>query len=155
MKAWRIAKAKRATDLSGYGAALEGGRWNHKDVPALYLGLSPSVCCLETFVHASGPPVMPLKIIYLELPDDAPYYTPDILPEGWQSLPADRASMDFGTEWLNSLHHLGMIVPSAVMPLDQNIVINPRHSAWSKIRIIDIQEFLYDKRMFRVRGDSV
>ena len=28
MRAWRVAKAKRATDLSGRGAAIEGGRWN-------------------------------------------------------------------------------------------------------------------------------
>ena len=54
MRAWRIAKAKRATDLSGMGAAIEGGRWNDQDVPAVYMGLTRAIFCLETFVHAGG-----------------------------------------------------------------------------------------------------
>lgn len=56
MRAWRITKAKRATDLSEQGAAIEGGRSNHQDVPAVYMGLTPAICCLETFVHADGEP---------------------------------------------------------------------------------------------------
>jgi hypothetical protein len=73
MRAWLIAKAKRATDLSGKGAAIEGGRWNDQDIPAVYMGLTPGICCLETFVHACGEPTMPMKITSFELPDDASY----------------------------------------------------------------------------------
>ena len=62
MRAWRIAKAKRARDLSGTGAAMEGGRWNDIDVPAVYMGLSPAICALETFVHATRMPDYPVKI---------------------------------------------------------------------------------------------
>lgn len=152
MRAWRVAKAKRATDLSGRGAAIEGGRWNEQDVAAVYMGLSPAICCLETFVHAEGPPAMPMKITCFELPDDpALYWEPaaNELPKGWNALPVDRPSMDFGTTWLRAVSHLGLIVPSAVLPLERNLLINPLHPAISQISILDIYDFTYDPRMFK------
>ncbi|OLU35013.1 RES family NAD+ phosphorylase [Pseudomonas sp. PA27(2017)] len=152
MRAWRVAKAKRATDLSGRGAAIEGGRWNEQDIAAVYMGLSPGICCLETFVHAEGPPTMPMKITCFELPDDSDlYWEPAAgeLPQGWNALPVDRPSMDFGSVWLRAVSHLGLIVPSAVLPLERNLVVNPLHPAISRIRIIDTYDFTYDPRMFK------
>lgn len=153
MRAWRIAKEKRATDLSGTGAAIEGGRWNDQDVPAVYMGITPAICCLETFVHAAGEPTFPLKITCFELPAEASLYLSveaGDLPEGWASLPADRPSMDFGTAWLKSGSHLGLIIPSAILPLELNIVINPNHPAAGQIRVVQIYDFMYDPRMFEV-----
>lgn len=151
MRAWRIAKAKRATDLSGKGAAIEGGRWNDQDIPAVYMGLTPGICCLETFVHACGEPTMPMKITCFELPDDPSLYLepdPKTLPSGWASLPADRPSMDFGSAWLSANSHLGLIVPSAVLVLERNIVINPSHPAVHQIEVVEVFDFMYDPRMF-------
>ncbi|WP_085702164.1 RES family NAD+ phosphorylase [Pseudomonas sp. B15(2017)] len=152
MRAWRIAKAKRAMDLSGKGAAIEGGRWNDQDLPAVYMGLTPAICCLETFVHASGEPTMPMKITCFELPEDPSlYFEPDplMLPDGWASLPADRPSMDFGSSWLKANTHLGLIVPSVVLVLERNIVVNPNHPALSQIKVVDVFDFIYDARMFK------
>jgi Uncharacterized conserved protein len=154
MIAWRVSKAKRAGDLSGTGAAIEGGRWNNVDVPAVYMGLSPAICCLETFVHTTHHPRFPLKITRFVLPDDeALYFEPhrNTLPQGWDSLPSDRPSMGYGTQWLQSKRHLGLIVPSVVLPLEKNIVLNPVHPAIVEVRV-DIQyDFMYDKRMFKGR----
>lgn len=153
MRAWRIAKEKRATDLTGKGAAIEGGRWNNQDVPAVYMGMTPAICCLETFVHATGRPTIPLKITCFELPADPLLYKTmqgRDLPAGWASVPADSPSMDFGTEWLLSNSTLGLIVPSAILPLESNIVINPNHPAVSQIRVTEIYDFMYDPRMFEV-----
>lgn len=154
MRAWRIAKARRANDLSGKGAALEGGRWNDVDIPAVYLGLSPGICCLETFVHQNQRPVIPMMIVSLDLPDDPDlYYEPAIetLPPGWASLPADRPSMDFGTAWINAGQQLGLIIPSAVLPLERNIMLNPMHPAMSQVKIVEALDFNYDERMFKLQ----
>jgi RES domain-containing protein len=154
MRAWRIAKAKRASDLSGMGAAIEGGRWNDQDVPAVYMGLTPAICCLETFVHAGGEPMFPMKITCFELPDDPALFSqpdPKSLPDGWGSLPADRPSMDFGTAWLRANTHLGLIIPSAVLVLERNVVINPNHPAVNEIKVVDVFDFMYDPRMFAQR----
>ena len=156
MRAWRIAKAKRANDLSGMGAAIEGGRWNDQDVPAVYMGLTPAICCLETFVHADGEPTFPMKITCFELPSDQSLFLevdPATLPDGWASLPADRPSMDFGTAWLKANTHLGLIVPSAVLALERNVVINPHHPALSLIKIVEVYDFIYDSRMFGKSAD--
>lgn len=155
MRAWRIAKAKYAKDLSGYGASIAGGRWNHQDLRVVYAGLSPGICCLETFVHQSGLPMMPMKIVALELPDDASLlYEPAVsdLPAGWNTLPADRPSMDFGSEWLREGQQLGLIVPSVVMPLERNILLNPQHPAMSRVKIVEEREFRFDDRMFSLAG---
>ncbi|MBA1225694.1 RES family NAD+ phosphorylase [Stutzerimonas stutzeri] len=155
MRAWRISKAKRAADLSGLGAAIEGGRWNEAEAAAVYLGLSPAICCLETFVHQTQRPVIPMKITEFELPEDAELYlepSEKELPVGWAALPADKPSMSFGTDWLNRGSHLGLIVPSAVLPLERNIVLNPRHPAISRVKISRIMDFTYDDRLFAVRS---
>lgn len=154
MRAWRIAKAKRATDLSGQGAAIEGGRWNEAEVPAVYMGLSPAICCLENFVHQTSRPLVPMTITVFEMPDDLDLYlAPGIeqLPAGWNAMPADRPSMEFGTNWLRGRQQLGLIVPSAVMPLERNIVLNPRHPAIADVRVVEVLDFRYDDRMFIVR----
>lgn len=154
MIAWRIAKVKQAGDLSGIGAALEGGRWNDVDVPAVYMGLSPAICSLETFVHATGYPQFPLKITRFVLPDDKVLFfepKPGDLPDGWSAIPADRPSMAFGTAWLKSKTHLGLIVPSAVLPLERNVVLNPAHPAIGQVRVDAQFDFMYDDRMFLKR----
>ena len=154
MLAWRIAKAKRAHDLSGVGAALDGGRWNDVDVPALYMGLTPAICCLETFMHTTRYPALPLKITRFVLPDDETLYLePNSLelPKGWEVIPPDRPSMTFGTTWLQDKTHLGLIVPSAVLPLERNIMINPKHPAMGKVRVDEVFDFMYDERMFLPR----
>lgn len=150
MQAWRIAKEKRAKDLSGRGSAIDGGRWNDEDVPAVYLGLGPAIFGLETFVHALGKPTVPMKLTCFDLPDDPSlYWEPKAneLPDGWHSLPPDRPNMDFGTKWLRSRSHLGLMIPSAVLPLERNIVINPDHPEVSQIKIVEIYDFGYDPRM--------
>lgn len=154
MRAWRISKASRAADLSGIGAALDGGRWNDADVPAVYLGLSPAICCLETFVHQTRRPLIPMKITVLELPGDpALYFEPAHadLPELWAALPWDRYSMAYGTAWLTRNDQLGLILPSAVLPIERNIMLNPRHPAMTGVRVVEILDFEYDQRMFSVR----
>ncbi len=148
--AWRLSKAKHGNDLSGTGAAINGGRWNNKDLSALYLGENPAICCLEHFVNASGPPSTAMMLTQLELPEyEYLYWEPNELPPGWDNKPADTPSMEFGSAWLQSVSHLGLIVPSAVLPVQKNLVINPHHPAWPRIKILEMKDFFYDPRMFR------
>lgn len=116
------------------------------------MGLSAAICCLETFVHQAGRPQFPMTITRFKLPDDPKLYLePDIsdLPEGWDSLPSDKPSVDFGSRWIRERKQLGLIVPSVVLPLERNIVINPAHPALHNIEIEEISDFRYDDRMFK------
>ena len=95
-----------------------------------------------------------MKITVFDLPDNpALYLEPDssLLPSGWNALPADRPSMAFGTAWLTAGEHLGLIIPSAIMPLERNIMLNPRHRAMPDVRVVEVLDFVYDERMFELR----
>ncbi|NLC35815.1 MAG: RES domain-containing protein [Alcaligenaceae bacterium] len=119
------------------------------DIPGCFAGADA-----WTFVHTTWYPTLPLMITRFILPDDEALYfepNPSELPQEWSSLPADRPGMTFRTEWLQDKTHLGLIVPSAVLPLERNIVINPRHPAISEVRVDEIFDFMYDERMFLPR----
>jgi len=53
-----------------------------------------------------------------ELPD---------LPSRWDSRPYTRDSQQHGDRWLDSAVSLAVRVPSVVVPLESNILINPLH----------------------------
>lgn len=148
MQAWKIGKAEGIDDLSGAGAARFGGRWNHAEQPALYFGLSPTDCALDPIILAGHVPRLPLKLIWLDLPDDqALYHAPPIerLPLGWDSLPADKPSMDFGSDWLENAQHFGLILPSVVTGQPSCLLINPRHAAIEQIKVLQVSDFIYGK----------
>lgn len=154
MLVWRIAKARFATDLSGQGAALFGGRWNHMEHRALYFGTTAAICALETFIHATEVPRFALKLVKLKLPDEpALYWEPDNaeLPKGWDAKPPDSPSMDFGTAWLEENRQLGLLLPSSVLRIERNLMLNPEHPAARQIEIVSVTDFSYDSRMFRPR----
>lgn len=154
MRAWRISNPSRTTDLSGQGSALYGGRWNHPSLPALYTGATPSVASLESLVHTNStlPDLIPLVAIELLLPDDTElYWQPDHseLPEGWSEKPTGQCSREFGSAFLKANDRLGLIVPSAVMPLDNNIILNPIHPRFGEIKIITQYDYTPDSRLFK------
>jgi RES domain-containing protein len=139
MLAWKIGNAAHIQDLGGSGAARFGGRWNHPDHPALYLSLSPASGALELFLMAGALPRLPLKLMRLQLPDDPTLYctaAPEQLPIGWNTLPADYPSMDFGTQWLERNEQLGLILPSVAMEQTSCLLINPLHPAAHRIQVL-------------------
>jgi RES domain-containing protein len=146
MRAWRIGKARDLNELTGAGAALYGGRWNHPDHPALYLGLSAAGCALDTIMLAGHVPCLPLKLVELQLPDDPALYAEPSraqLPPGWDALPADKAGMDFGTAWLERTEQLGLILPSATTDHTRCLMINPKHPAMAQVKVVQASDFIY------------
>ncbi|MCC1496811.1 RES family NAD+ phosphorylase [Alcanivorax sp. 1008] len=153
MIVWRISSPHRATDLSGQGAALYGGRWNHPGLPALYTGTTPSVAALESLVHTNStlPDPIPLVAIKLLLPDDTELYWQPAhseLPDGWSEKPPGQSVREFGSAFLRANDRLGLIVPSAVMPLDNNIILNPNHPMVRDVRIIETYDYKHDSRIY-------
>src|SRR3546814_10787817 len=60
--------------------------------------------------------------------------------------------MAYGTQWLQQNKYLGLIVPSAVLPLENNIMLNPSHPAIKQVRADQQFDFMYDDRMFAAKG---
>ncbi len=47
MKIYRLTKSKYASDLSGKGASMNGGRWNEEGIRCVYAGSTRAICVLE------------------------------------------------------------------------------------------------------------
>jgi RES domain-containing protein len=154
---WRIAADApdyTADDLSGEGARITGGRWNRKGVPALYATESRALACLETFVHlkAYG---LPLNryLVRIDVPDDlwasAERHAADALPIGWDAKPHGKVSLDFGTAWLAGARSCLLLVPSAIVPEEWNVVVNPKHKDHARLTATKERLWLYDPRLAR------
>lgn len=147
MKAYRIAKTEFIQDLSGFGAFKFGGRWNSIGTHILYLAENPSLSLLEVLVHISRFQIQsPFSILTLELPEIEILNSP-VLPENWRLTPPPVALKMVGDEFVRSKIGLAIRIPSAIMPLDHNILVNPGHPEFSKIKFLDCEEIQFEKRL--------
>ena len=155
MRVWRIAPDTPdygADDRSGTGAKRTGGRWNRPGLPALYCADTPALACLETLVHL-GASHLPLDryLVAIEIPDSVwavrQTRNPSALPVGWDAHPFGPVSLDFGGEWLQSNKIAVLEVPSAIVPEDSVLLINPRHADSARITASKIRRWTYDPRL--------
>ena len=55
------------------------------------------------------------------------------LPEGWDARPNGPASQQVGGEWAWSEESLVLRVPSVVVPMEYNYLINPKHPDFGEL----------------------
>lgn len=155
MRLYRLAKERRgyyrADDLSGNGAAIAGGRWNPKGMRVLYTCCHASTALLEALVHLSGDlPAGGYFMVTLEVPDTVydETFVPE-LPANWADLTGDSAqTRALGRQWLEAGAQLAMRVPSAICPLDPNLLLNPLHRDMQHVRVAGTEPFTLDPRLF-------
>jgi RES domain-containing protein len=150
MTVFRIAREPYIRDLSGEGARLFGGRWNRKGTPVLYTAESRALATVETLVHLSMP-LLPkdLRIARIRIPEDASFtrVEPEDLPPGWAGHPPPLKLSVIGEEWVRSNKSLCLSVPSAAVPGDRNVLINPKHPDAGSVKIADAEPYHFDKRL--------
>jgi RES domain-containing protein len=143
-----------AADRSGKGGQNTGGRWNRPGNPVLYASSSRALACLETLVHLSGFEPLPLNryLVEITIPHaswDARRTFDRAKPAhvGWDAKPAGLVSLDWATAWLNSKESLIAVVPSIVVPEEENILLNPKHPDAVKLRLTKQRKWTYDLRL--------
>ncbi|WP_414650337.1 RES family NAD+ phosphorylase [Duganella sp.] len=148
MRLWRITLRKYALDKSCAGAAHYGGRWNPVGMPALYCGTSIAITALEKFVHIASTR-LPLVLVAVDIPDETSIYEPDptTLPAGWDALPTSASAQAFGGAWLASNANLALKIPSAILPEEANVMVNPRHPDYPAVKLTVVRPFTFDPRM--------
>ena len=150
MLVYRIAKKDVVKDLTGTGAKLYGGRWNHKGTAVIYTSETRALATVELLVHVSlSNAPRGLMIATIEIPDGiAPEDVPrGSLPRGWRDYPAPREVADLGTRWVKSGKSLLLRVPSAVVEQEYNVLINPLHSDMERVLLLRVEAFEFDKRL--------
>ncbi|MFP4383598.1 MAG: RES family NAD+ phosphorylase [Spirochaetia bacterium] len=151
MTVFRIAKEQYIRDLSGEGARLFGGRWNRKGTPLLYTAESRALAAVETLVHLSMP-LAPrdLWIARIGIPEDAGCFRISLkdLPPDWAGHPPPLKLSVLGEEWVRGNRTLCMQVPSAPVRGDWNVLVNPKHPGFSRVKILEAEPFHPDERLF-------
>ncbi|HEY2621122.1 MAG TPA: RES domain-containing protein [Acetobacteraceae bacterium] len=133
----------------GGGAAARGGRWNPAGIPAIYAAGSLSLAMLEFLVQSRD--LDRTFLVDADIPDDV---TIDDLtehpPPNWRALDSP-AALRAGRDWLVSRRTAVLRVPSALVPREQNFVINPGHPDASRIHPTGPVPLDWDPRLFRPR----
>lgn len=111
-----------------------------------------SLAVLEVLVHVEPNTVPPDLMSYeLDLPDILLTETisSSALPDGWQDQPSHPASRALGDAWLERGSTVALIVPSAVVPGEVNVLLNPRHGDATAVSVVRAQPFRFDLRLVR------
>lgn len=149
MKVYRLTPKKYATDLSGMGAKLYGGRWNRVGVSLLYTSENLSLSVLENIVHINNPTFLPtFQAITIEIPDSFQEYSINDFPDSWRNQDAFESLRKLTDEFFDKKEFLAMKVPSAIIDVEYNFLVNPQHSLFKQVKIINQQEFSFDQRLF-------
>lgn len=153
MKLYRLAPARYATDLTGEGARLFGGRWTAPGIAVIHAAQTVALATLEYLVHqkslAQGP--LHVSLVIYELPDKLSMenLTSDVLPAGWDQYPSPSTLWDLGKRWVMEQRSVALLVPSAVVPVspERNILLNPSHPNFVHLKQIEILPYRFDERL--------
>jgi len=152
MEAFRLSREKYAAPLSGKGAAMKGARWNSIGVELIYTASNRSLAMAEVAVHltlATIPSDYMMLMIYLPNDISTQKLTETDLPIDWNAFPHPISTQIIGDKFIADNNYCVLQIPSVVTQGDYNLLINPYHSDLSKTKIIAIEKFPFDKRIFK------
>jgi RES domain-containing protein len=116
-----------------------------------YASTSRALAVLEMLVHvARRNSPRDAVFIPIEIPESLVSGLPD-LPDVWNDYPYRTASRQIGDNWVKSGSSPAMFVPSAILPAERNILINPAHPHFGQIRVGEPEPHAFDRRLFELR----
>jgi RES domain-containing protein len=147
--AYRIGDPNAAYPIySGIGARKNSGRWHAKGQAVIYCAEHLSTALLEKLVLYSGRIPSNRHYITIVIPSGTTYevVTPDRVP-GWEK-PDQQASRAFGRKWIEEARSAILFVPSVVARMENNVLINPAHPDFARIKPGLETPVTWDKRLF-------
>ncbi|HMV15400.1 MAG TPA: RES domain-containing protein [Chitinophagales bacterium] len=152
MLVFRLVKQQYSKVLSGKGAAIFGERWNSKGLELIYTVENRSLAMAEVAVHFSLA-TMPssYNMLSIFIPDNLTIKEIKTieLPDDWNTFPHAKSTQNIGDNFILENKFVTLKVPSVVTKGDFNILINPHHKDFKKIKIKSSEPFLFDRRIFR------
>lgn len=148
MIVYRITNEPYKNDISGNGAALYGSRWNSKGYPLLYTSQFISLSILESLVHLKRIEIPPTQyLLHIEFPDEN-----EIAEISYKKIKKNwHEELEYtqwlGDQFLKNNRNLTLKVPSAIVPQENNFLLNPLHPGFKKVKIITAELLELDKRL--------
>lgn len=149
--AFRLVKAKHAgTAFSGEGARLAGGRWNLAGTPLVYTSESLSLAALETFVHLQ-PVDKRIRYVWFQvsIPANVSIDKLTSIPKSWRDSPPSEATQSAGSRWVKHAAAAALRAPSILVPGEHNVLLNPLHPQFKRLKISKPQPFEFDGRLWK------
>jgi RES domain-containing protein len=147
---WRISLGKyRDCAFNGEGTFKRGGRWNSKGRYIVYASDSLALASRE---YLAGIPLAELVIPSLV------YFQVDIdermieaidekkLPRNWMATEHTKATQKLGNGWYDAGRSLVLRVPSAIIPVGHNYLLNRKHPDFDTLVISKDRSFAFDER---------
>lgn len=147
MDVYRIVLVKWADKLTGSGRA---ARWNSMNHFVVYTASSRALACLENVVHRSGRGLQTeFRTMVINIPDSLPITDIRIetLGEDWTAFENYGICQQHGDAWLAMDQTAVLRVPSAIIPLEFNYLLNPQHPDFRSISIKRTEPFTFDSRI--------
>ena len=117
----------------------------------VYASTSLALAAVETFVNLE-PNLIPYDLVSIggTIPNEVAIrgLDPATLPAGWHQS-REESLRRFGDEWIRAAETAALLVPSAAIRGDWNVLLNPAHKDFSKIRFREPEPFEFDVRMFQ------
>jgi len=151
MFVYRISQIKYANSLSPPGIA---SRWNSTGKRIAYTGGNLALSCLEMLVHKSGASLASGDFSVSIIRIDDSLMINEITSEEllqrhkqWHQLINYPVTQEIGDKWLREGKSAILKVPSAIIDLEYNYLINPDHPDFSKVKIANVSKFTFDPRL--------
>lgn len=150
MRVYRLQRAVFPVSINGLGEGSRSfkARWHSDPVPIIYTSQTSSLAILELLGHYVKLPLIttPYRLITLDLNFD---FSIDEIRES--DLGKDwkrnfRLTRSLGNSWFKSCDTCLLKVPSIHTDKEKNILINRSHKDFSKIKIIENEEYYFDDR---------
>lgn len=111
-----------------------------------------SLAVLEILVHMHEPPGLSgFTLLSIDVPENLiELLDESALPAGWDSAITPDSVQTIGDTWIQQSHALALAVPSAILPIEYNYLLNPQHTAFQSI-VAKAQQvpFEFDERLFK------
>jgi RES domain-containing protein len=149
LRLWRLYREQYGPGLDGIGGTFASGRWHRRGQRVVYFGNTAAIVVLERLAHLD-PDLLPndLRLGSFTFDIDVPVRNvADIaqLEEGWTH--NEDHTQRLGAEWISEGKGCVLVVPSAILPEESNLVLNPRHPRAGSLRQMSERRFRFDARL--------
>jgi len=150
VRLYRLEALSRPTPseaFSGEGGLHVAGRWNSLGTRIVYTSGSAALACLETLVHMQAMAEPEERWLFaLEVPDTLVKELRPV-PKSWNAEQIGSETPIAGDHWVQAQQSVGLLVPSVIVPMEMNALINPRHPQFKLEWVRKPVRFRYDPRL--------